>query len=84
MSSCSASSPATARPARSPDGCTVCDLRIAVNGQKDHPPRYIDIATFGKQADACAAHLTKSRQIAVSGQLVYRPGGRRFKSCLPD
>jgi hypothetical protein len=30
-----------------PDGRSVCDLRLAVNDQRDQPPLYIDVATFG-------------------------------------
>ena len=33
---------------------------------------YIDVATFGAQADACAKYLTKGRAVAVTGRLVYR------------
>jgi len=50
---------------------TVCNLRIAVNDVKDQP-MFIDVATFGAQADACAKYLTKGRAIAVTGRLVYR------------
>ncbi len=50
----------------------VCQLRLAVNDQKDQPPLFIDIATFGAQADACAKYLAKGRAIAVTGRLVYR------------
>jgi single-strand DNA-binding protein len=53
------------------DGRTVCDLRLAVNDHKDQP-MYIDVATFGKSADACAEHLTKGRQVGVTGRLVHR------------
>jgi single-strand DNA-binding protein len=55
-----------------PDGDrAVCDLRIAVdNGQND--PTYVDVATFDKQAEACAAHLSQGRQVAVTGRLIYR------------
>jgi single-strand DNA-binding protein len=55
-----------------PDGRSVCDLRLAVNDQKDGPPLFIDVATFGKSAEACAEHLEKGRQVAVTGRLVYR------------
>jgi single-strand DNA-binding protein len=63
---------------------TVCDMRIAVNDQKDQPPMFIDVAAFGSQADACAKYLTKGRAIAVTGRLVYREwvaddGTRRSK-----
>ncbi len=50
----------------------VCTLRLAVNDQKDQPPLYIDVVTFGSQADACAKYLSKGRAIAVTGRLVYR------------
>jgi single-strand DNA-binding protein len=67
-----------------PDGGRVCDLRLAVNGQKDQPPLYIDVATFGKSADASAQYLSKGRQVAVTGRLVYaqwlaKDGGKRSK-----
>ena len=35
-------------------------------------PMFIDVATFGAQADACAKYLTKGRAVAVTGRLVYR------------
>jgi len=50
----------------------VCNLRLAVNDQKDQPPLFIDVATFGSQADACAKYLAKGRAVAVTGRLVYR------------
>jgi single-strand DNA-binding protein len=50
----------------------VCNLRLAVNDQKDQPPMFIDVATFGAQADACAKYLAKGRAVAVTGRLVYR------------
>jgi len=54
------------------DDRRVCNLRVAVNDQKDQPPMFIDVATFGAQADACAKYLAKGRAIAVTGRLVYR------------
>ena len=65
----------------------VCDLRLAVNDQKDQPPLFIDIATFGSQAEACAKYLAKGRAIAVTGQLIYREwvaddGTRRSKHAV--
>jgi single-strand DNA-binding protein len=45
----------------------VCDMRLAVNDQKDQPPLFIDVATFGSQAEACAKYLAKGRAIAVTG-----------------
>jgi single-strand DNA-binding protein len=47
----------------------VCDLRIAVNGQGEMPPLFIDVAAFKGQADACAKYLSKGSQVAVSGAL---------------
>jgi single-strand DNA-binding protein len=55
-----------------PDGKSVCDLRLAVNDQREQPPVYIDVATFGKAADACAQFLSKGRQVAVTGRLTYQ------------
>jgi single-strand DNA-binding protein len=62
----------------------VCDMRLAVNDQKDQPPLFIDLATFGSSAEACAKYLTNGRAIAVTGRLVYREwlsddGTRRSK-----
>jgi single-strand DNA-binding protein len=64
----------TADPVLKPldDDRKVCNLRLAVNDQKDQPPLFIDVATFGSQADACAKYLAKGRAIAVTGRLVYR------------
>ena len=70
------------------DDRKVCQLRLAVNDQKDQPPMFIDIATFGAQADACAKYLTKGRAIAVTGRLVYREwddnGTRRAATTSSD
>ncbi len=52
------------------DGSAVCELRLAVNDQRKRDPLYVDVATFGKQADACATYLKKGRQVAVAGRLV--------------
>jgi hypothetical protein len=46
--------------------------RLAVNDQEDQPPLFIDIATFGNEAAACAKYLAKGRAIAVTGRLIYR------------
>ena len=54
------------------DDRKVCNLRVAVNDQKGQPPMFIDVATFGAQADACAKYLAKGRAVAVTGRLVYR------------
>ena len=62
----------------------VCDLRLAVNDQRNQPPLFIDVATFGASAEACARYLAKGRVIAVTGRLIYREweaedGSRRSK-----
>ncbi|HTZ64331.1 MAG TPA: single-stranded DNA-binding protein [Solirubrobacteraceae bacterium] len=57
-----------------PDRPSVCELRLAVNDSNDRDnqsPLFIDVATFGKGAEACAKHLAKGRQIAVTGRLRY-------------
>ena len=50
---------------------SVCDLRIAVDNGK-HDPTYVDVSTFDAQARAVAKHLSKGRQVGVTGRLVYR------------
>jgi single-strand DNA-binding protein len=57
---------------RMPDGRAVCDMRLAVNDQRDQPPLYVDVATFGASAEACAKFLAKGRAIGVTGRLIYR------------
>jgi single-strand DNA-binding protein len=47
-------------------------MRLAVNDQREQPPLFIDVATFGAGAEACAKYLAKGRAIAVTGRLVYR------------
>ena len=54
-----------------PDGKSVCELRLAVNDQREKPPMFVDVSTFGAAADACARYLEKGRQVAVTGRLVY-------------
>ena len=57
-------------------GRSVCELRIAVDnpgrGSENGEPTYVDVSTFGGQAEACATHLAKGRQAAVSGRLMFR------------
>ena len=67
-----------------PDGRPVCELRIACDSPGDNSPLYLDIATFDKQAQACAQYLSKGREIGFTGRLVYREwkaddGSRRSK-----
>jgi single-strand DNA-binding protein len=67
-------------------GQSVCEMRIAVsngNGREDTNTLFIDVATYGPQAEACAKYLSKGRKVAVEGRLVYREwetdGQRRSK-----
>jgi single-strand DNA-binding protein len=57
-------------------GRSVCELRLAVEnpgrGGERGEPTYVDVSTFGAQAEACARYLVKGRQVAVSGRLVFR------------
>lgn len=58
-----------------PDRPSVCEPRLAVNDTNDREgreqPLFIDVATFGKGAEACAKHLAKGRQAAVTSRLRY-------------
>ncbi len=53
------------------DERSVCQLRLAVNDQPEQP-LFIDVATFGAQAEACARYLSKGRAVAVTGRVAYR------------
>ncbi len=46
-------------------------MRVAVNGIREGEVTYVDVVAFEKQAEACAAHLAKGREVAVSGRLSY-------------
>jgi hypothetical protein len=39
--------------------------------QQDKPPPFIDLATLGASAEACANYLAEVRAIAATGRLVY-------------
>lgn len=57
-------------------GTPVCNLRLAVNRpRKDGQNQgavFIDVVSFSRQAEAVAEHMTKGRQVAVTGRLEYR------------
>jgi single-strand DNA-binding protein len=53
------------------DGRSVCDMRVAVNGARGSQPLFIDVATFGAHAEACAQYLAKGREVGFTGRLVY-------------
>lgn len=65
-----------------PDGKPVCELRLAVNDEREKP-MFIDVCTFGPGAEACAEYLAKGRQVGVIGRLSYREwekdGAKRSK-----
>lgn len=69
-----------------PDGRSVCNLRLAVNDQRDQP-LFIDVATFGAGAEASAEFLSKGRSVGVTGRLVLREwqgkdGSKRSKHSI--
>lgn len=57
-------------------GMATTTLRLAVPRRRkdgeEQPPVYIDVVSFGAQAEAVAAHLAKGRRVAVTGRLEYR------------
>ena len=59
-----------------PGGTPVCGVRLAVNlpprDGKEQPAVFIDVITFGAQAEAVAAHVGKGRQLGITGRLNYR------------
>lgn len=49
---------------------TVVTLSLAVdNHRRDDDTCFVDIVVWGRSAEACATHLRKGRQIAVTGRL---------------
>jgi len=61
-----------------PSGTPVASLPLAVNrrfkqnGELKEEVCYIDIVTFGKQAELAAQYLTKGRGVLVDGRLQQR------------
>lgn len=58
------------------NGTPVCRLRLAVprrprNGA-DRGAVFVTVVAYGPQAQACAEHLGRGRQVAVSGRLEHR------------
>jgi single-strand DNA-binding protein len=51
-------------------GDPVANIRLAVDGRSDNDTVYVDVASFGKGAEAIAQYLEKGRLVAVSGRLV--------------
>lgn len=55
-----------------PSGQTVANLRLAVDRMgRSNDTGYIDVACFGKPADAVGKHLTQGWLVAVDGRLEY-------------
>ena len=55
-----------------PDGTSVCELRLAVDGMgRGREVGYINLGVFGSAGEAAAAHLTKGWLVAVDGRLEY-------------
>ena len=55
----------------------VCTIRLAVPGryrkdETDPRPTYINVVTYGGQAEAVANHMAKGRRVGVTGRLEYR------------
>jgi single-strand DNA-binding protein len=54
-----------------PSGQSVCKMRLAVDGRREDDTVFIDVATFGAQAEACARYLTQGRQVSFDGRLAF-------------
>ncbi|HBM17154.1 MAG TPA: single-stranded DNA-binding protein [Lentisphaeria bacterium] len=63
------------RAGSNPNGSAVCDFSIAinrrysVNGQEKEEVCFVDIVTWGKQADSCGKYLQKGSSVLVEGRL---------------
>jgi len=56
-------------------GTHVATLRVAVQRPRkdgeDQGADYIDVVTFGRQAETCVEYLTKGRRVAITGRLSH-------------
>jgi single-strand DNA-binding protein len=50
----------------------ICAMRLAEGNGKKDSRLFINVSTFGRQAEVCKEYLAKGRQVAVTGQLRYR------------
>ena len=62
---------------------SVATLRVAVDrGYRGQGADFFDVTVWGKQGEACAQHLVKGQQIAVTGSLRSREweteNGKRY------
>ncbi|HSH61450.1 MAG TPA: single-stranded DNA-binding protein [Acidimicrobiales bacterium] len=58
-------------------GTATCTIRLAVprrrrKGEAEAAPVYVNVVTYGAQAEAVAQYLDKGRRVSVSGRLEYR------------
>ena len=51
------------------NGTDIASLRLAVDRRRGDGAIFVDVKCFEGQARACAEHLAKGRQVAVSGRL---------------
>jgi single-strand DNA-binding protein len=54
----------------------VCTIRLAIPGRRrkgvtDPAPVFVNVVTYGAQAEAVANHMAKGRRVAVTGRLQY-------------
>lgn len=56
-------------------GSHVATLRVAVQRPKrdgeDQGADFVDVVTFGRQAETCVEYLTKGRRVAITGRLSH-------------
>ena len=58
-------------------GTPVCAIRLAVprrrrKGEAEPAPVFVNVVTYGAQAEAVAEHMAKGRRVSVTGRLEYR------------
>jgi single-strand DNA-binding protein len=53
-----------------PNGTDIANLRVAIDRRgRDNGAVFVDAKCFEGQARACAGHLARGRQVAISGRL---------------
>lgn len=74
-----------------PSGTAVCELSVACNrkwkgkdGSEQEEVAFVDVRTFGKQAEIVNQYFTKGKPILVEGRLKFdewqgKDGGKRSK-----
>jgi single-strand DNA-binding protein len=63
---------------RTPTGSVVCDIRLAVSetfrdkaGERVERTVFIDVSTWGQQAESCGRYLRKGMPVFIDGRLQY-------------